>query len=220
MLETLAPDAQLHDVGPPAIDGAGRIAQPWRNPGILPTIVGDAIAGSLLLVDQESGTRQSLQRLLAARGFAVTGVGSAREALAAAAETTFAYAAVEIRLCDGDGVTLVTQLRELDRAMRIVVVTDFDSFASVIVALHAGAADYLPKPIQVGDLESALLGRRPPLPPVPETPLGIDRICWEHVQRVFEQCERNVTRTANQMRMHRRTLQRILGKHAPRIRGM
>ena len=93
------------------------------------------------------------------KGFAVTGVGGVKEALAAAEGTSFAYAAVEIRLGDGDGVALVAQLHEFDPAMRIVVVTGFDSFASVIVALRAGAVDYLPKPIQAGEPANALLGR-------------------------------------------------------------
>ena len=124
-----------------------------------PRIVGVVESASLLLVDHESGTRRSLQQALTAKGFAVTGVGGVKEALAAAEGTSFAYAAVEIRLGDGDGVALVAQLHEFDPAMRIVVVTGFDSFASVIVALRAGAVDYLPKPIQAGEPANALLGR-------------------------------------------------------------
>lgn len=189
---------------------------------VLPRIAGvvESAAASLLLVDHESGTRRSLQQALTAKGFAVTGVGSVKEALAAAGEISFAYAAVEIRLNDGHGVALVAQLRVLDPAMRIVVVTGFDSFASVIVALRAGAVDYLPKPIQAGELANALLGRLLPPPSVPDTPLGVDRVCWEHIQRIFEQCDRNISRTAQQLRMHRRTLQRVLAKHAPSPRAI
>jgi two-component system response regulator RegA len=220
MLDMLSPDPPAGDLA--TATSGRRSEQPlsWRNPG--PTPPGDVTAtvSSLLLVDDESGTRQSVQRLLTTKGFAVTGVGTAREALAIAAETPFAYAVVEIRLGDGDGVAVVRHLRKLDRGMRIVVVTGFASFASVIVALRAGAVDYLPKPIQVDELESALLGRQHPLPPVPDTPIGLDRVLWEHVQRIFEQCDRNVTRTAQRLRMHRRTLQRILSKHAPRLRAI
>ena len=189
---------------------------------VVPRIVGvvESAAASLLLVDHESGTRRSLQQAPTAKGFAVTGVGGVKEALAAAEGTSFAYAAVEIRLSDGDGVALVAQLHEFDPAMRIVVVTGFDSFASVIVALRAGAVDYLPKPIQAGEPANALLGRLLPPPSVPHTPLGVARVRWEHMQRIFEQCDRNMTRTAQQLRMHRRTLQRILAKHAPRQRAM
>ena len=102
--------------------------------------------------------------------------------------------------------------------MRIVVVTSFDSFASVILALRAGAVDYLSKPVNCRELVDALHGDGPALPAVPETPLGLDRIAWEHTQRIFEQCDRNVTRTAKLLGMHRRTLQRILLKRSPRMR--
>ena len=173
----------------------------------------------LLLVDQEVGSRAVLRHALGARGFEVTAVVSGRAALTAVAERPFAFAVVEMRLGDGNGLALVEQLRRRDEAMRIVVVTGFDSFASVVMALRAGAVDYLPKPANPDMVVDALLGRGTTLAPVPDTPLGIDRVCWEYIQRVFEQCGRNVTRTALQLRMHRRTLQRMLGKRAPRPRG-
>ena len=133
--------------------------QSWEktlSPGLLVSSSGGGIAAP---GRPESGTRRSLQQALTAKGFAVTGVGGVKEALAAAEGTSFAYAAVEFRLSDGDEVALVAQLHEFDPAMRIVVVTGFDSFASVIVALRAGAVDYLPKPIQAGEPANALLGR-------------------------------------------------------------
>ena len=170
-------------------------------------------------MDQEVGSRAALRHALGARGFEVTAVASGRAALAAVAERPFAFAVVEMRLGDGNGLALVEQLRRRNEAMRIVVVTGFDSFASVVMALRAGAVDYLPKPADPDTVVDALLGRGTTLVPVPDTPLGIDRVCWEYIQRVFEQCGRNVTRTALQLRMHRRTLQRMLGKRAPRPRG-
>ena len=103
-------------------------------------------ARPLLLVDQEVGSRAALRNALAARGFEVTAVAGGRAALGAAAERPFAFAVVEIRLGDGSGLALVEELRRLIEATRIVVVTGFDSFASVVVALRAGAIDYLPKP--------------------------------------------------------------------------
>jgi two-component system response regulator RegA len=103
--------------------------------------------------------------------------------------------------------------------MRIVVVTAHDSCASVILVLRAGADDYLPKPVGEGELVDALLGRSPVLPPVPETPLRIERVRWEHTQWVLGQCGHNVSEAARRLRMHRRSLQRILGKRAPRLRG-
>ena len=196
-----------------------------------PEADGDACRG----VGQERASRSSGHRAAAAgrpggrqpghaatrspRGFEVTAVVSGRAALTAVAERPFAFAVVEMRLGDGNGLALVEQLRRRDEAMRIVVVTGFDSFASVVMALRAGAVDYLPKPANPDMVVDALLGRGTTLAPVPDTPLGIDRVCWEYIQRVFEQCGRNVTRTALQLRMHRRTLQRMLGKRAPRPRA-
>jgi len=188
--------------------------------------VGDAaaepvsgVAAPLLLVEASAGTRACLRRALTGSGFTVTAVPGTRWAEAAAAETAFAHAVVDLRLGDGHGLSVVRQLRERHPSMRIVVVTDVDSFASVILALRAGADDYLAKPVGEGELIDALLGRAPILPPVPETPLGVSRACWEHVMRVHEQCGRNVSETARRLRMHRRTLQRVLSKRAPLARA-
>jgi two-component system response regulator RegA len=138
-------------------------------------------ARQLLLVDQEVGSRAVLRNTLAARGFEVTAVAGGRAALAATAERPFAFAVVEMRLGDGNGLALVEELRRLNEATRIVVVTAFDSFASVVVALRAGAVDYLPKPTDPDRVMDALLGRGTTLVPVPDTPLGIDRVCWEYI---------------------------------------
>jgi two-component system response regulator RegA len=177
-----------------------------------------AAARPLLLADQEPGSRQLLRRLLAPAGFAVTSVDGAAAALEAVAEARFDYAVVELRPGRDGGLGLVRELRRLGGGgMRIVVVTGFDSFASVVLALRAGADDYLAKPVHERQLLDALLDRGPAgaVPPVPETPLGLSRVAWEHIQRIFEQCGRNVTATALRLGMHRRTLQRMLGKRAP-----
>jgi two-component system, response regulator RegA len=175
--------------------------------------------GPLLLVEASPGARASLQRVLTARGFTVTGVEGVRTAEVTAAGTRFDYAVIDLRLHDGDSLGLVRQLRERHAAMRIVVVTDADSFASVVLALRAGADGYIPKPVGNGELVDALLDRAPALPPVPDTPLGLSRTCWEHVMRVYEQCDRNVTHTAQRLGMRRRSLQRFLGKRAPQARA-
>jgi two-component system response regulator RegA len=136
-----------------------------------------------------------------------------------AVQQDFSYAVINLRLGDGHGLDLVRYLRRYQTAMRIVVVTDVDSFASVIVALHAGADDYIPQPVGKDELVDALLDRAPVLPPVPDMPLGLSRACWEHVMRIYEQCDRNVSHTAQRLGMHRRSLQRILGKRAPPLRA-
>ena len=164
--------------------------------------------GPLLLADQEVGSRTMLRNALATRGFEVVAVASGRAAVAAAAERPFAFAVVEMRLGDGSGLALVEQLCRLNEATQVVVVTGFDSFASVVAALRAGAVDYLPKPADPERVMDALLGRRTTLVPAPDTPLGIDRVLLDN--QLFE--HRNVTRTAQQLRMHRRTLQRMLGQ--------
>jgi two-component system response regulator RegA len=174
----------------------------------------------LLLVDDEASACARLRHILTRNGFAVTSVRSTHAALTAAAETPFAHAVVELRLGRDSGLELIKQLREFQPSMRIVVVTGFDSFASVTLAVKAGAVDYFAKPVDELALVDALLGCAPMLPPVPDTPLGLKRIHWEYIQRIFEQSGRNVTKAAQRLSMHRRTLQRILTKRAPCPRQM
>lgn len=173
----------------------------------------------LLVVDDERSSRARLQRSLTLHGFAVTGVGSVSDALEAAARTRFAYAVVEMRLPDGNGLMLLKRLLQVRPELRLVIHTDFDSFASVVLALRHGAVDYLVKPAEIGELVDALRGGALAADIVPDTPLGVDRLCWEHIHRIYEQCERNVSRTAQMLRMHRRTLQRMFAKRAPRPRA-
>ena len=173
----------------------------------------------LLLVETSMGSRAMLQRVLTAQGFEVTSVTGIKQAQVAAVQQDFAYAVVNLRLGDGHGLELVRYHVSTDAAMRIVVVTDVDSFASGIVALRAGADDYIPQSVGKDGLVDALLDRAPVLPPVPDMPLGLSRTCWEHVMRIYEQCDRNVSHAAQRLGMHRRSLQRILGKRAPPLRA-
>jgi two-component system response regulator RegA len=176
--------------------------------------------GRLLLVDEERSSRARLQRSLTLYGFAVTGVGSVCDALETAAKTKFAYAVVEMRLPDGNGLMLLKRLLQVRPELRLVIHTDFDSFASVVLALRHGAVDYLVKPAEIVELVDALHGSVLSADIVPDTPLGVDRLCWEHIHRIYEQCERNVSRTAQMLGMHRRTLQRMFAKRAPRPRAV
>ena len=111
---------------------------------------------------------------------------------------------------------MVAALRDARPDSRIVVLTGYGNIATAVAAVKAGAVDYLPKPADADAVEAALLADGRPLPPPPENPMSADRVRWEHIQRVFEQCDRNVSETARRLKMHRRTLQRILNKHAPR----
>ena len=99
---------------------------------------------------------------------------------------------------------------------RIVVLTGYGNIATAVAAVKAGATDYLAKPADAEEVVDALLARTDDKPPPPQNPMSADRVRWEHIQRVFEQCDRNVSETARRLNMHRRTLQRILNKYAPR----
>ena len=176
-------------------------------------------ARPLLLVESSPAARGFLQRVLTSAGFSVRSFRQSEDAAQAIDDAQIQHAVLRLGLRDGNCLPLVRHLRALRPAMRVVVVTDVDSFASAILALRAGADDYLATPINEGQLLASLSGRAPALPPVPETPLGIDRVCWEHVMRIFEQCDRNVTHASQRLGMHRRSLQRFLGKRAPQPRA-
>jgi two-component system response regulator RegA len=172
---------------------------------------------TLLVVDDDAPFRNRLARALEKRGFEVVAVGSLAEARSVLKETAPDFAAVDMRLEDGNGLDLVADLRTARPEVRVVMLTGYGNIASAVAAIKSGAIDYLPKPTDADQVEAALRGgESAPLPPPPEEPMSADRVRWEHIQRVFEQCNRNVSETARRLKMHRRTLQRILGKHAPR----
>lgn len=171
---------------------------------------------TLLIVDDDAPLRTRLVRAMEKRGFTVTDAGSVTEALSMMGDTIPAYAVVDLRLDDGNGLQVVEALAEARPDIRIVMLTGYGNIASAVSAIKAGAVDYLSKPADADQIEAALLESERNLPPVPENPMSADRVRWEHIQRVYEQCDRNVSETARRLKMHRRTLQRILSKHAPR----
>jgi len=171
---------------------------------------------TLLLVDDDAPLRRSLQRALERRGFAVVAAEGLKEAMTLAQSVKPEYAVVDLRLEDGSGIDLVRRLREQHPKARIVILTGYGNIATAVAAIKAGATDYLAKPADADDVIRALLSTGAGLPPPPENPMSADRVRWEHIQRVFEQCNRNVSETARRLTMHRRTLQRILNKRAPR----
>ncbi|WP_259781328.1 ActR/PrrA/RegA family redox response regulator transcription factor [Aestuariispira ectoiniformans] len=171
---------------------------------------------TLLIVDDDAPLRTRLVRAMEKRGFTVTDAGSVTDAMDMMGDAIPAYAVVDLRLDDGNGLQVVEALAEARPDIRIVMLTGYGNIASAVSAIKAGAVDYLSKPADADQIEAALLESNRNLPPVPENPMSADRVRWEHIQRVYEQCDRNVSETARRLKMHRRTLQRILSKHAPR----
>lgn len=171
---------------------------------------------SLLLLDDDAPFRNRLARSLGGRGFAVEAVSSVAEALAAARAHPPAFAVLDLRLEDGSGLTVVEALRQSRPDCKVVILTGYGNIATAVAAVKAGALDYLSKPADVEDVIKALLAPPDDRPAPPENPMSADRIRWEHIQRVYELCGHNVSETARRLSMHRRTLQRILAKRAPR----
>jgi two-component system response regulator RegA len=171
---------------------------------------------TLLIVDDDAPLCQRLARAMERRGFVVETADSVAAGIEAARLRPAAFAVVDLRLGDGSGLAIVETLRLARPSARIVMLTGYGNIATAVAAVKAGAVDYLPKPADADAVEHALLANDASLPLPPEDPMSADRVRWEHIQRVFEQCDRNVSETARRLKMHRRTLQRILGKHAPR----
>ena len=171
---------------------------------------------SLLIVDDDATYRQRLALAMEKRGFQVTQAESMESGIAAARAGRPRYAVLDLRLLDGSGLDIVPAIREARPDCRIVILTGYGNIATAVAAIKTGAVDYLPKPADADQVEAALLEHQEALPPPPALPMTADRVRWEHIQRVFEQCDRNVSETARRLRMHRRTLQRILAKYAPR----
>ncbi|MPY70963.1 MAG: ActR/PrrA/RegA family redox response regulator transcription factor [Alphaproteobacteria bacterium] len=171
---------------------------------------------SLLIVDDDTAFRERLAKAMERRGFQVRTAESIADGLAAAREAAPAFAVLDLRLTDGSGLDIVPAIREARPDARIVMLTGYGNIVTAVAAVKAGAVDYLAKPADADQVEAALLARGGELPPPPDNPMSADRVRWEHIQRVYEQCDRNVSETARRLNMHRRTLQRILAKRAPR----
>jgi two-component system, response regulator RegA len=171
---------------------------------------------TLLIVDDDAPLCQRLARAMERRGFLVATADSVSAGVAAATAQPPAFAVVDLRLGDGSGLDVVSALRAARPGARIVVLTGYGNIATAVAAVKAGALDYLPKPADADAVERALLAKEGETPEPPEDPMSADRVRWEHIQRIFELCDRNVSETARRLKMHRRTLQRILSKHAPR----
>jgi two-component system, response regulator RegA len=171
---------------------------------------------TLLLVDDDEVFLKRLARAMEKRGFQPDIAQSVAEGRAKARAKPPAYAVVDLRLEDGNGLEVIETLREKRPSCRIVVLTGYGAIATAVAAVKIGAIDYLSKPADANDVTNALLANGDTLPEPSENPMSADRVRWEHIQRVYEMCDRNVSETARRLSMHRRTLQRILAKRGPK----
>ena len=171
---------------------------------------------SLLLVDDDEPFLRRLAKAMEKRGFSVETAGSVAAGRAISTARPPAYAVIDLRLEDGNGLDVVEVLRTKRPDCRVVVLTGYGAIATAVAAVKIGATDYLSKPADATDITNALLASGDDLPPPPENPMSADRVRWEHIQRVYELCDRNVSETARRLNMHRRTLQRMLAKRRPR----
>ncbi|MBN7758342.1 ActR/PrrA/RegA family redox response regulator transcription factor [Nitratireductor aquimarinus] len=171
---------------------------------------------SLLIVDDDKPFLTRLARAMESRGFTVETAESVEEAVARARATPPAFAVVDMRLADGNGLDVVATIREKRKDARTVILTGYGNIATAVTAVKLGAVDYLAKPADADDIYAALTRQSGEKVAPPENPMSADRVRWEHIQRVYEMCDRNVSETARRLNMHRRTLQRILAKRAPR----
>ena len=171
---------------------------------------------SLLIVEDDKSFLQRLARAMEGRGFTVTTAESVADGLTQLETTSPAFAVVDMRLEDGNGLEVISALKRRRPDARAIILTGYGNIATAVNAVKLGAVDYLSKPVDADDVVAALLALEGRRADPPENPMSADRVRWEHIQRIYELCGRNVSQTARRLNMHRRTLQRILAKHAPK----
>ena len=171
---------------------------------------------TLLIVDDDDPFRNRLGRAMESKGFKVSLAKSVEEGLISARKSPPGFAVVDLRLLDGNGLDVIEEIHKLKPDSRVVMLTGYGNLPTAVSAVKAGAIDYLAKPADAEDVEAALLAEPNSKAQPPENPMSADRVKWEHIQRVFELCNRNVSETARRLKMHRRTLQRILSKRSPK----
>lgn len=171
---------------------------------------------SLMILDDDGPFRTRLGRALEQRGFKVNTVETVSEARRTVRSNPPAFAVLDMRLEDGNGLDVIDLLHQERPESKMVMLTGYGNLATAVSAVKRGAVDYLAKPADADDVCKALLAERDAAPEPPENPMSADRVRWEHIQRVYELCGKNVSETARRLNMHRRTLQRILAKRAPR----
>jgi two-component system response regulator RegA len=171
---------------------------------------------TLLIVEDDKSFLQRLARAMESRGFTVTTAESIAEGLTRLETASPAFAVVDMRLADGNGLEVISALKRRRPDARAIILTGYGNIATAVNAVKIGAVDYLAKPVDADDVVAALLAHDGAAVEPPEHPMSADRVRWEHIQRIYELCSRNVSETARRLNMHRRTLQRILAKRAPK----
>ncbi len=171
---------------------------------------------SLIIVDDDRAFLQRMVRAMEQRGFHVRSAFTVMEGIDLVRQSPPAFAVIDLKLEDGNGLDVIAELTRVRPNARIIVLTGYGNIATAVTAVKLGAVDYLAKPADADDVTDALLAPPNSKAPPPENPMSADRVRWEHIQRVYELCNRNVSETARRLNMHRRTLQRILAKRAPK----
>jgi two-component system response regulator RegA len=171
---------------------------------------------SLLIVEDDKSFLQRLARAMEGRGFVVTTAESVADGLLQVEKAAPAFAVVDMRLGDGNGLDVISAMKKRRPEARAIILTGYGNIATAVNAVKLGAVDYLAKPVDADDVAAALLALDNKKIEPPENPMSADRVRWEHIQRIYELCGRNVSETARRLNMHRRTLQRILAKRAPK----
>ena len=171
---------------------------------------------SLLIVDDDNSLRDRLTRAMEKKGFKVVQAESVKQGMSQAKNAPPAFAVIDLRLRDGNGLEVVKEIKKFKKDSRVIMLTGYGNIPTAVAAVKAGAIDYIPKPADADDVERALLAPPESQAIPPKDPMSADRIKWEHIHRVFELCNRNVSETARRLKMHRRTLQRILSKRSPK----
>ncbi len=171
---------------------------------------------SLLIVDDDNPFRERLSRAMEKKGFEVFQAESVKKGVESVKTKKLGFAVVDLRLADGNGLEVVKEIQSSNNESRIIMLTGYGNIPTAVAAIKEGAIDYLAKPADAEDVEKALLADPAKKAAPPENPMSADRVKWEHIHRVFELCNRNVSETARRLKMHRRTLQRILSKRSPR----
>jgi len=171
---------------------------------------------SLLIVDDDNPFRERLARAMEKKGFQVTQANGVKTGVEIAKINKPSFAVVDLRLNDGNGLEVVKEIQNSNSSSKVIMLTGYGNIPTAVAAIKEGAIDYLAKPADADDVEKALLADPKSKAQPPENPMSADRIKWEHIHRVFELCNRNVSETARRLKMHRRTLQRILSKRSPR----